>query len=193
MAFTNFVPKFHSQEGQNAETFKIWDESTWSGEESLCTEANLYLSYYNTIGEQIEGAMYPLISGGDRTKLDEYISNDGHVINISDIFPLQERFVDGYYVIVIIFDDGTYAVIDKPRYTEHQAFLAKLRCMSRKMPMQVVDWPDYDRKKLLDSHVLTLLLDNAEDAADLGKRILFEKIVRTLNKMFDQYQITECF
>lgn len=193
MAFTNFVPKFKTQEGQDATTFKIWDESTWTGEENLCTEANLYLSYYDPMGVLINGDLYKLIDGADRTRFDEYIGGDGHVISIDDILPGTERFPDGYYIIMIKYSDGSYSESEKPNYVDHQAFLAKLRCMSRKMPVAVIDWPDYDREKILDTHAVTLLLDSAEDAADLAKRILFDRIVRTLNRVFDQYQISGCF
>ena len=193
MAFTDFSPKFKSQEAQDAKSVKIIDESTWSGEQALCTEAILEISYYDTYGVLISATAYDLIDGVDRTKFNQFLSTDGHVVPIADVLPGQERFVDGYYLLKITFDDGTYTQPNKPYYIEHQAFLAKLRCMSRKMPYQIVNWPEYDRTKLLDTHSLTLLLDNAEDAADLGKRITFEKIVRTLNRVFDKYQITGCW
>lgn len=193
MAFTNFIPKFRTQEGQDATTFKIWDESTWTGEQALCLTAVLSVSYYDSMGALVAATDYDLIDGLDRTKFNEYLSTDGHIVNIADILPAETRFPDGYYIIKITYNDGTYVAPNEPYYIDHQAFLAKLRCMSRKMPRAVIGWPNYDRTKLLDTHTVTLLLDNAEDAADLGKRMLFEEIVRTLNRVFDQYSITGCW
>lgn len=193
MAFTAFTPKTRTQEAQDARSFKIWDESVWTGEEALCTSAIVQVSYYDLYGVLQTSLEYSLISGLDRTKFDEYLSRDGHEIDVTDLFPELVRFPDGYYIIRVTYNDGTYVAPNEPYYDDHQAFLAKVRCMSRKMPLVVLPWPEMDRTVILDTHKVTLLLDSAEDAADLGKRNLFDRLVRTLNRIFDQYAITECF
>ena len=196
MPFTNFTPKTRTQEAQDAKSFRIWDESVWSAESHLCDSAVLQVSYYDTFGVLKVSLEYDLITGGvggDKTKFNEYLSSDGHKIEIADLFASLTRFPDGYYIIRVTYNDGTYVAPNEPYYDDHQAFLAKVRCMSRKMPLVVLPWPEMNKEEILDTHKVTLLLDAAEDSADLGKRMLFDRLIRTLNRIFDQYSITECF
>lgn len=196
MAFTPRLRiKTQTREAQDAKSFRIWDETIWeTNDPDDVTTAVISIKYYDTFGMEQQAQDYILLEdGGDTTKWDEYMSRDGVKIDVGDVLPEQERFIDGYYIIRLTVTDEVVPTPNTRYYDDHQAFLAKLRCMSRKMPHAVIDWPEYDRTKLLDTHVLTLLLDSAEDAADLGKRRLFERIVRTLNRVFDHYQISGCW
>ncbi len=193
MAFSNFLPAIRTQQAQNARSFKIWDESIWVGQQVRCTSAIVQVSYYDQYGILRNSLRYPLIIGANRIRFNEYLGRDGHEINVNNLYPLLVRFPDGYYIIRITFNDGTYVAPNEPFFDDHQAFLAKIRCMSRKMPLVVLPWPDMNREKILDTHKVTLLLSAAEDAADLGKRMLFDRLIRTLNRIFDRYSITECF
>jgi hypothetical protein len=194
MAFTNFIPQFTAEVAQDGTSFRIWDRSTWSNESNACIEADLFIAYYASDGTLINAlSAYKLIDGMDRMRFDEFLSTDGHLINVADVFPAETRFPDGYYRILGIFSDGSYAPELKPRFLLHRAFLSRLRCMSRKMPLEAVNWPDYDRKKILDAYAVNVLLKSAEDAAGQGFFVQFEKIVRTLNRIYDQYAISQCF
>jgi len=198
MAYADFTPKTHVQEAQDGMGFKIWDESTWNGESGITTAADVYVFFINDEEVTIEYDVYPLINGGS-TKYDEYLDRDGHIINIADLTigaaAAPERFEDGYYVIRVVYNDGTYGVGAEPYYDNSQAFLAEWRCRKRKLPAQLLTWPMDDdiRRKNWDIYLVGLYLEAAEDAVDLGKKVEFRRFMALIKAIFDYYAITECF
>jgi len=196
MAYTAFTPTTHIQEAQDAKSFKIWDESTWTNESNLTTVCNVILSFINDDEQVIEYDPYPLIIGADITRFNEYLDRDGHIINASDLtiggVAAPERLEDGFYVIKTIYSDGTYQEDQEPSYENEQAFLAKNRMMKRKMAV-LLTWPLTDKlyRKNRDIFMQGLYLESAENAADLGKKVQFRSIMATVKGMFNYYEIEE--
>ena len=200
MALTDFVPKFRVQEGQSANSFKIWDESTWAANDPALDVdlATLRLFFYDTEGELLGFDDFELIrsGGADKTHWTEYLSIDGYEVLIADLQLDGEtlvRFVDGYYIIRIVYNDSTYSAGTEPYYNNDQGFLAQHRCMMRKLPIKLITWPDLDYNKNQDIHRQRMFLDAAEDCVDLGKKVQFEEYIRVINNLYDKYEITECF
>lgn len=198
MAYTDFTPEFRLMEGQDATEFRIWDMSIWNGESGLTTYCVLRMFHYDVDGNVTEYDDYPLISGADTTKFDEYIDIDGHIVSIDDMTidgaSAGERWEDGYYVVRIVYSDGSYAVGSEPYYDNLQAFLAKARCKARKLPIKL-SWPMTDAVYEInrDIFLLRMYLDAAEDSADLGKENEYRNFIELINNIFSYYAIDECF
>lgn len=198
MAYADFTPEFRVQEAQDATAFRLWDSSIWNGESGITTICVVRLFYYDVDGTITAYDDYELITGADTTKFDEYISIDGHTVEITDLTiggdPAEERFVDGYYVVRIIYSDGTYVVGSEPYFDNTQAFLAKARCKARKLPVKLT-WPltgnMYEINR--DIFMQSMYLGAAEDSVDLGKENEFRKFMDLINNIFDYYAISECF
>ena len=200
MALTNFVPKTKAQEGQDAKSYKIWDESTWDANDPEVDVdlATVKLTYYDTEGVLQAFDDYELIrsAGADKTRWLEYLSIDGHEVPIAELVLDSEtltRFTDGYYIIKLVYNDSTYGAGSEPYYNNDQAFLAQHRCMSRKLPIKLIAWPNIDYTQNQDVQTQRMFLDAAEDSVDLGKKVEFEQFVRVLNNLYDKYEISECF
>ncbi len=200
MALTNFIPKFKVQEGQDAKAFKIWDESTWAANDpdADVDTATLRVTHYDTSGTLIAYDDYELIrsGGADKTRWTEYLSSDGYeveLVNLDSEANSASRFIDGYYIVKIIYNDSTYGVGSEPYYDNHQGFLASHRCMMRKLPIKLLEWPDLDYNKNQDIHRQRMFLDAAEDCVDLGKKVQFERYIRIINLLYSKYEISECF
>ena len=200
MALTDFVPKFKVQEGQNAKAFRIWDESTWAANDpdADVDSATLKVTFYNTAGELVAYDDFELIrsGGSDKTRWTAYLSSDGYevtLVNLDSTADSASRFTDGYYIVKIVYNDSTYAAGSEPYYDNHQGFLASHRCMMRKLPVKLLEWPDLDYNKNQDIHRQRMFLDAAEDCVDLGKKVQFERYIRVINALYDKYEISECF
>lgn len=199
MAYADFTPETHVQEAQDAESFKVWDESIWNGESGITTLCWVELFFINDDEETIQYDNYPLISGGDFTKFNEYLDRDGHIIAIADITldgaPIGDKFEDGYYVVRVVYSDGTYAGGSEPLYDNSQAFLAKNRCMKRKMPAKLLSWPLTDEKYRTNRDIFLqgLYLESAENAVDLGKKTQFREFMAAIKSMYNYYGIEECW
>lgn len=198
MAYTNFTPETRVAEAQDATAFKIWDQSTWSGESALTTFCVVSVSFYAVDGTVTVYDDYELITGADKTKFNEYLDLDGHTVEVAVLtasgVAVGERFVDGYYTIRVYYDDGTYGAGNRPYYTNVQAFLAKARCKARKLPTKL-EWPisTTQREINLDIFQLRMYLDAAEDAADLGKQDEYRNLIDLINNIYSTYAIDECF
>ena len=198
MAYANFVPETRLPEGQDATALRIWDLSTWNGESSKTSFCVVRIFYYEVDGTIIEYDDYELITGADKTKFNEYLDTDGHTIETSDLtisgVAAAERFVDGYYVIRVVYSDGTYVWNTEPYYDNVQAFLAKARCKARKLPTKL-SWPMTDAVYLAnrDIFLLRMYLDAAEDAADLGKENEFRNLINLIDNLYSTYSLDECF
>ena len=160
MALTGFVPKFKVQEAQSADSFKIWDESTWAANDPAVDvdTATVKVTFYDDEGTLISMTDYELIrsGGADKTRWTEYLSSDGHEVPLSELSATATRFTDGYYIIRIVYDDSTYGAGSEPYYDNHQAFLAQHRCMMRKLPVKLANLIACDELKV--SVCLTYLL-----------------------------------
>ena len=198
MAYTDFTPDFRLMEAQDATAFRIWDMSIWNGESGLTTECIVKVVYYDVDGNTTVYDDYPLISGADTTKFDEYIDIDGHIVELADLTingeEPDERFIDGYYIITITYNDGTYSAGSEPYYDNIQAFLAKARCKARKLPAKL-SWPMTDAVYEInrDIFLLRMYLDAAEDSADLGKENEYRNFINLINNIYSYYAIDECF
>lgn len=199
MAYTNFTPETHIQQSQDAKSFRIWDESVWNGQSGNTIKCDVIVHFINDKNEIIVYDPYPLIVGAVRTKFDSYLSRDGHIVELADLTidgdAPAERFEDGYYIIKTIFDDGTYGVGLEPYFNNNQAFLAKNRCMKRKMASRHITWPltDNTYRKSRDIFLQGLYLECAENAVDLGKKDQFVSIMALVKAMFDHYEIESCW
>ena len=75
MALTDFVPKTKAQEGQDAKSFKLWDESTWAANDPDVDvdAATIRLTFYDTEGTLLGFEDYELIrsGGSDKTRWTE--------------------------------------------------------------------------------------------------------------------------
>lgn len=198
MAYTDFSPETHVQEAQDAMGFKIWDESIWNGESGITTECYVTVFFINDDEETIEYDSYHLIVGIDKTKYDEYLDRDGHIIDLTDLtidgVAAPERFEDGYYVVRVTYSDGTYVAGTEPYYDNTQAFLAKNRCMKRKMGVKL-SWPMTDEIYRINRDIFLqgLYLEIGENAVDLGKKIQFREIMALVKAMFNHYSMEECW
>jgi len=198
MAYTSFTPETRVQEAQDGTAFKINDASTWSGESGSTSYCVVRLFHYAADGTITQYDDYAMITGIDKTKFNEYLGIDGHIIEITDLTisgaSAGSVFADGYYLVKMIYSDGTYAVGSEPYYDNYQAFLAKARCKARKLPSKL-SWPFTDDVYRInrDIHLLRMWLDSAEDAADLGKENEYRHIIALVNDIFDYYSIAECF
>jgi hypothetical protein len=198
MAYTNFNPETRVQESQDAKSFKIWDQSNWNGESGNTTICYIRLFFIEN-GVTTTYDDYHLIVGADKTKYNEYLDRDGHIVNIADLTidgsAAAERFEDGYYIVRTYYSDGTYAEGTLPYYDNSQAFLAKNRCMKRKMPAKLLSWPITDEvaKKNRDIFLQGLYLESAENAADLNKLDQFQDFMASIRAMFNYYEIENCW
>ena len=198
MAYTNFIPFFIAQESQDAMQLKIWDASTWDGQSGFTTVCDMEMSYFDDDGNLVEFDTYPLISGGDASKYNEYLDRDGHIINLKDLtiggLPVGfERFPEGYYNISLFYSDGSYAEGSFPHYDNPTAFLAKYRFMARRLPIDLLTFPLTEEVYLKNREIflLRMYLQNCEDAADYGKHIEFMKYLAIIRQMFDHYTTQE--
>jgi len=198
MAYTNFTPDFRLMEAQDATAFRIWDESTWNGESGSTTFCVVRITHYDVDGVTTEYDDYELITGGVTTKFDEYLDIDGHIVEITDLtidgVAADDRFIDGYYLIKIVYSEGSYDAGSEPYYDNIQAFLAKARCKARKLPNKL-SWPITDAVYEInrDIFLLRMFLDAAEDSADLGKETEYRNTIDLINNIFSYYEIDECF
>lgn len=198
MAYADFTPEFRVQEAQDATAFRLWDSSTWNGESGITTFCVVRLFFVAVDGTITAYDDYELISGADTTKFDEYISIDGHTVEITDLTiggaAAEERFEDGYYIVRIVYSDGTYAVGSEPYYDNTQAFLAKARCKARKLPVKLT-WPLTDGMYEINRDIFmqSMYLGAAEDSVDLGKENEYRNFMDLINNIFSYYAIDECF
>lgn len=198
MAFTDFTPLTRVQESQDAQQIKIWDESTWNGESALTTICNVIVQWYDDDGVLQVCDPYELIPGGVDTKFLEYLSRDGHIIDITDLaidgVAIGDRFFEGRFVIETIYSDGTYSVGSFPYYKNPQAFLAKNWCMARKLPSKL-SWPLTPEVYRINRDIFMqkMYLQAAEDAVDLGKTTEFDRIMSLVRSIFNYYEIEEVF
>jgi len=199
MAYTDLTLETHVQEAQDGESFRVWDESVWSGEEGNTTGAWIVLFFINDDEKTIQYDNYLLIDGADESKWDEYLTRDGHIVSIDDLLILGEavgdKFEDGYYVIRVVVTDGTYAAGAEPYFDNSQAFLAKNRCMKRKMPAKLLTWPMTDEMYRINRDIFMqgLYLESAENAVDLGKKTQFRSFMALIKAMYNYYVIEECW
>jgi len=199
MAFTGLTLETTIQEDQDALSFRIWDKSIFDGQEATVTDAKLVIKYYNSDDVLVIFDDYPLIVGAVTTKWDEYLSIDGHTVILSNLTIAAlanglERFPDGYYIIDLIINDGSYVAPNEPHYVNNQGFLAKNRCKTRKLPVKL-SWPITSESRVLSNKIQIhrMYLDAAEEAIDLGKYVEFKAFLVLLNVVFDDYEINECF
>jgi hypothetical protein len=198
MAYSAFTPETEIQEAQDATALRIWDKSIWTGESGNTTFCEVRITHYDVDDVATEYDPYELITGVDTTKFDEYLSDDGHIIEIADLtidsLSAGERFEDGYYLIKVVYSEGSYAEDLKPYYDNTQAFLAKARCKARKLPTKL-SWPLTDVMYRINRDIfsMSMYLQAAEDAADLGKESQYRTLIDIINNIFDTYEIESCF
>ena len=194
MAYTSLNLKTSIVEADDALNFKIWDDSTgWVGEEYTTWGAKLTLihSIYGT-------KTFDIIVGIDRTRFDDYLSNDGLEISLSDLGIDDGFFVDGYYQVKLELTNDDW--VTKAEYINNQAFLAHSRCMARKLASKLsrVDFLD-DVSKVkyfienFEAYTLFMLFFGAEDQVSTGKVAEFEATTDLMNAIFTKYEISECF
>jgi hypothetical protein len=198
MAYTDFTPLTRVQESQDAQQIKIWDESTWNGESALTTKCNVIVYWYDNDEVLHECDPYELIDGIDTTKYDEYLSRDGHVIDITDLtedgVSVGDRFHEGHFIIKTTYTEGSYAAGSEPYYNNHQAFLAKTWCKIRKLPIKI-SWPLTEEMYRInrDMFLLRMYTENAENAIDIDKKAEFRRLMVLINQIFSYYELEECF
>ncbi len=198
MAYTDFTPLTRVQEAQDAQSIKIWDESTWNGEEGDTIQCDVIVKWYDDDDVLQECDPYQLIVGADTTRFDEYLTRDGHVIDIADLTKggesIGDRFFEGMFIIETIYNNGDYAEGSEPYYSNFQAFLAKNWCMIRKLPA-TINWPmsDSDYRRNRDIFLLRMYMLSAEDAVDLGKKNEFRRLMSLIRNLFNNYNVEECF
>jgi hypothetical protein len=201
MALTGVTLLSVVQESLDATEIRMWDESTWNGKVETVTGACVVISYYDINGTLVSFDPYYLITGGDDAKFDEYCDlNNGTIIKLEDLTIAGEappdRFPDGYYIVTLYVTDGsygTYAAGGWLKYDNPQAFLAKSRFTTRKLPAIILSWPMTDdvRIKNRDMFLLRMYLDAAEDVADYGKLTEFLAILVLINSIFSYYKLEE--
>jgi hypothetical protein len=197
MAFTDFTPGTRVVLAQDGKSFRIYDDSIWNGESGSATAVNISIKHIDDNDEEIEYDDYPLIEPGDDSKYQEYLSSDGHLVEIADLTidgeAAAERFPDGYYEVTVTYTDGSYADGEEPYYKNVQGFLAKYRCMKRTMPALLLEWPITDavRRKNDDIYTLGLYLDAAEHAASLEQMTMFRKFIAVIRNLVDHYSVPE--
>ena len=199
MAFTPITLETVIQEDQDALSFRIWDKSIFAGQEATVSAAKLVIKYYNYDDLLITFDDYPLIVGGVKTKWNEFMGHDGHTVNLSDlrvggVSPGLLRFPDGYYLIDLIINDGSYVAPNEPHYLNNQGFLAMTRCKTRKLPVKL-KWPLDGDSRILSNKIqmIRMYADAAEEAIDLGKYVEFKEFMVMINVVFDEYSVNECF
>ena len=198
MAYTDFTPKTLLQEAQDGMGFKIWDDSVWNGESGITTVCFVTIFFVNDDEEIIEYDPYELIVGIDKTKFDEYLDRDGHIIDIADLTidgaAADDRFEDGYYVIRVSYSEGSYVAGSEPCYDNNQAFLALNRCMKRKMSILLI-WRLTDEIYRLNHDIFLqgLYLELAENSIDTGLTVQFRAIMVLVKAMYNNYEIEECW
>lgn len=199
MAYEDFTPETRLQEAQDAKCFRIWDQSIWNGESGLTTLCIVQIFFSDMDDNIIQYDDYNLIIGEDRTKFDEYLDRDGHIVNIADLTiggaAASERFEDGYYIIRTLYTDGTYSAGNEPLYNNPQAFLSKNRCMKRKMPAKLLLWPLTDEMYRINRDIFLqgLYLESAENSVDLGKIEQFKQFMIVIKEMFNYYKVENCW
>lgn len=190
------------QESQDAQQIRIWDESTWHGEEAAVLDAYIVISYYDTDGVLQTFDPIDMLVDHEGDMFPDYLDKqNGLVINLSDLeidgqAHSLTRFPDGYYIVTLHVTDGTYGAYSGgswPYYANSQAFLAKYRFMKRTMPAAILEWPITQemREANYDIFAVGLYLEAAEYAADLGRRTQFQKFITVIETIFDYYIIPQ--
>lgn len=199
MAFTAITLETVIQEDQDALSFRIWDRSTFDSQEGDVSAAKLVIKYYDANDLLVVFDDYPLIVGGVKTKFNQYLGHDGHTVNLSDLrigglSPGLERFPDGYYIIDLIINDGSYVAPNEPHYTNNQGFQAMARCKIRKLPVKL-KWPLDGDSRILSNKIqlIRMYADAAEESIDLGKYVEFKEFMVMINVVFSEYSLDECF
>jgi len=182
------------QESQDAQQFRMWDESTWDGESSSITDAVLRIQFYDS-----DGILQSYDDKNIFSKISEILDRQsGTVINISSLtvegVPPPDRFVDGFYIITLFVTDGSYGAFNEdtwPHYHNNQAFLAKARFMTRKLPSKILTWPmsKQVQEDNLNMFLHRMYLDSAEYAADNGNLAEFLKYMELINEVFSYSEL----
>lgn len=197
MAFTaNLAPETKIEEAQDGMGFKIFDEGVWgTGDQAAVTSMLISIKHIDDDENEIDYDDLQVIVGGSRTKFNEFLASSGLLVETSELtidsVAAAEIFPDGYYEITVKYNDGTYAAGQEPYFKNTQAFLATFRAMRRTMPSALLTWPITVevREKNYDIYTLGLYLDNAEDAADLGKKVQFRTFIALIRQILDFYTI----
>lgn len=197
MAFTiNLVPETKIEEAQDGMGFKIYDKSVWGvGDQAAVTSAIISIRHIDDEETNIDYDDLQIIVGGSKTRFNEFLASSGLLIETSNLaihgVAAAEIFSDGYYEITIKFNNGSYSAGNEPYYKNTQAFLATFRAMRRTMPSILLAWPITPevREKNFDIYTLGIYLDNAEDAADLGKKVQFRTLIALIRQVLNFYTI----
>jgi hypothetical protein len=200
MAYSGITPLTIVQESQDAMQIKIWDYSTWgTGDVAATATCILVVQYYDEDGILQSFDNYDILTNaGSRTNFNNMLDkNVGLVIDLADLTiggeAPPDRFQDGYYIVTVYYNDGTYTFANSIHYRNNQAFLAKNRFMARKLPKAILTWPMTDAVRIANRDIFLqrMYLDAAEDSADNGNLTEFLVFMELLLGVFNYYSIEE--
>lgn len=197
MAYTAFTPGNTIVFSVDGKSFRIKDTSIWSGESGSTSSCILSIVRVTTDNERITYDNYLLITGVDKTKYNQYLAADGHLVIAANLLiggvAAPERFIDGYYEITLTFNDGSYPAGYEPHYINTTPCLSRYRCMKRTMPAKLLSWPITDdvRRKNDDIYLFGLYVDAAEHASQIGSMVEFRKYIVVIDKILSNYAIPE--
>lgn len=194
MSYTSLNLKTSVLESDDALNFKVWDDSTgWNDEQYTTWGAKLTL-IHETYGTKTMN----IIEGVDRTKFDEYLSDDGLEVSLADLGIDDDFFTDGYYQVIVELTNDDW--VTSKEYTNRQAFLAHSRCMARKIGGKLNDIDLLNNTKELqcfienfEAYTLFMLFSGAEDQISEGRLTEFSNTMDLINDLFTKYEIEECF
>lgn len=180
------VLKTYIEESADATSFMIVDKTTGWGDTIIL--ANVTSAVLSIVYASVTYT-YQLIIGADKTRWDEFLTDDGHEVKLANIPDFAGTvFTDGKYYITLTVGDGAVELT----YENKQGFLAQNRCRVRRLPLKI-GYPDldYELNRLIFALVAWLLA--AETSVELGHEDEFDEMIERCNTVFDQYGTAECF
>jgi hypothetical protein len=178
----SLVLKSRIEESANAVSFIIRDSSTGWGTDGDPASSAIANAVLVINSERYDAVNYD-IYGDAGANWDEFLSSDGHTVPIADVYPTLAGFPDDYYSMRLIVNtdgadlvDGNGDVIEANvdfSYDNTQGFLAYIREAARRLPLPL-DYNNFDFEENQEIYQLYILLDGAEEDANLGNVTRFQ-------------------
>ena len=185
--------KLYILEADNAESFKLYDQSDWAAFSDVnVTAASLTVEY--------NGTTYTYTTG---TGLLADLAMDGTYINLcgtsaNSYFEVtpdlllsgttelnSTYFPDGYYEITL---DITYSAVDKSD-TSTQGFLSETYLMAAQLPLQI-DMNNFNYEENRLQFLCIALLQSCKWAGELGRETEFTTFTDKVNSFLDARSIS---
>jgi len=180
-------------ESDNAESFKLYDQSDWAAFSHLnVTAATMTVEYEGTTYTYTTGTGLLVDLGMDGTytnlcgvSVNSYFSVTPDILYSGATQLNSTYFPDGYYEITL---NVTYSAVDKTD-TSTQGFLSESYLIASQLPIMLnLDDFDYEENRL--QFLCIALMNSAKWAGELGRPTSFTTITDKINSFLDARDIS---